>query len=1348
MPSNCSSSDSGSYYVRHDPFPYYSDITGNSARCAKVVPAGSTSCGSGGSSVSACDSTFLSDLNGASPAQYIWLTPNGCNDMHDCGVSTGDSYLQTLVPQILSSTLFKNPGALLVITFDEDSGGSGSPNLYTVFAGPAAKKAYSSSASYNHYSWLATIESNWALGNLGQSDASASVMTEFLNAQGPTPLQGSFTYSPSSPQTGQTITFAGSAIGGTMPYSYSWTFGDSSTGTGQSSTHSYTASGAFSVTMTVKDSASPQNTATTTNAVVVAPVPPPDFGISADAATLSIQQGSTGSATLTLTSISAFAGSVTFSTTITPAGPTVSLSSSSITLTSGGTGTSAMTVSTTSATPLATYSIVVAGSSAALSHSLTISVTVTSQPPPPPPPGKSPTLVGWGGVRLEEAAAGSAGLSATSNVFPGESISSLEAHLQLFQSLGYNTVRVSFENQCNSPMPQLGPYSATNLDRAIKIAKYYNFWIIVDWHGYHDLEPTYLSCWLSTWKGIVQQFAGSYSQIVWEPENEPIGGSNSSGGSISLSQLSSGYQQWIDQARGLGDTHYIVVPNLCIYTCSGWPTAAATSWPTVNDTVGHIFINMHTYMYYPYWSAQGWNNATADNAANTWYQAVVQGMQTTGWPALNTEGGADWISGSPPDVVVPGPGSVSATVTTIHFVQRLIYLNDHNSPRIGWVLWPAGLWTNCCTGGGLYGALQPGGWGNQITFLSLNNQPSFGLSVSPSTLSIVQGASATSTVTVSSINSLTGTISLSATVAPSGVVASLSQSSIVLVAGGSGTSILTITTTSTTSVGSYAATIVGTNGTLSRTVTLSFLVTAPIPPDFTVSSSQSSLSIVQGSSGSTTLTLSSSGAFAGSLNLPVSVSTSAATASTSPNMVSLSSGGTGTSTLTVSTSQSIAAGSFSVQVTANSGTLSHSVTISVTVTLPPDFGISASPSSISIPSGSSGSVMLTLTSLNGFTGALSLAVTVSSSGITTSLSTSSPTLSPGGQAGSSLTISPSSLVSPGAYTLSVTGTGSALSHSIAISITVTVPAILPLQGAMSWAPTASVAGQTVTFAASATNGIQPYSFAWDFGDGSTGSGATVSHVYSQSGTYTVKLVVVDASSITVAVQNVLNIGTASTALTLVTVPGPETAPLGSMLSFTVNASNPSGQGPISISATNLPPGASFTSTSGNPATGTFSWTPARSVQPGSYTVTFNAVQAGSSYPASKSVAVNVPAAPSGGQCLFLCQVPSQVWSLVSLVMIGATVGLLLAAGLITFSKAHRLRPRNMPPTPISRSSMPSRVGVSPIYGNMRNPYGGSGRSISRVHKPASRRLIQESVRKRSSVLQGQTGTVKARRKSP
>jgi hypothetical protein len=61
---------------------------------------------------------------------------------------------------------------------------------------------------------------------------------------------------PYSGATGASISFSGSASGGTEPYTYAWTFGDGGTATGQNPTHTYTAAGTFTVTLTVTDAAS------------------------------------------------------------------------------------------------------------------------------------------------------------------------------------------------------------------------------------------------------------------------------------------------------------------------------------------------------------------------------------------------------------------------------------------------------------------------------------------------------------------------------------------------------------------------------------------------------------------------------------------------------------------------------------------------------------------------------------------------------------------------------------------------------------------------------------------------------------------------------------------------------------------------------------------------------------------------------------------------------------------------------------------------------------------------------------------------------------------------------------
>lgn len=258
MPSNCYNRDFGNYAVRHDPFVYYNDIANNQTRCNRIVPATASS-----------DVELINDLGSTSTASnFMWLTPNLCNDMHDCSVSTGDSYLSVLVPKILRSRIFQTQKAALLITFDEGTGTSPSDYVYTVWAGPVVKRSYQSSVAYSHYSVLRTIESAWSLPAVNTNDASATAMTEFFVSPQQFPLQAGFSITGNNVRTAQSITFTGMANGGTPPYSYNWNFGDGNIGSGSSIVHAYQSANNFTTTLTVTDTAGA--TATSTQTVTVA----------------------------------------------------------------------------------------------------------------------------------------------------------------------------------------------------------------------------------------------------------------------------------------------------------------------------------------------------------------------------------------------------------------------------------------------------------------------------------------------------------------------------------------------------------------------------------------------------------------------------------------------------------------------------------------------------------------------------------------------------------------------------------------------------------------------------------------------------------------------------------------------------------------------------------------------------------------------------------------------------------------------------------------------------------------------------------------------------------------------
>ena len=184
------------------PFVFYTDVYYNATRCSKLVDASPFGHNQRWDVI---PTTLLSDLN--SPAitpNFMWLVPSGCDVgycvrnsttvlngtcdnrvcfspchspsfpcVSQCGnnsttfaacVSQSNEYLSLVVPQILSSTIFRTQNAVLFITWDEGGGINGFGGICpqkgqtyptcidtipAIFAGPHVKRSYVSDPSFS-----------------------------------------------------------------------------------------------------------------------------------------------------------------------------------------------------------------------------------------------------------------------------------------------------------------------------------------------------------------------------------------------------------------------------------------------------------------------------------------------------------------------------------------------------------------------------------------------------------------------------------------------------------------------------------------------------------------------------------------------------------------------------------------------------------------------------------------------------------------------------------------------------------------------------------------------------------------------------------------------------------------------------------------------------------------------------------------------------------------------------------------------------------------------------------------------------------------------------------------------
>jgi phosphatidylinositol-3-phosphatase len=156
MPSNCALADASPYAVKHNPEAYYLPVR---AACRRNdVP------------LESFDATKL-------PA-FSFVTPNLCNDMHDCSVSTGDRWLRSFLPKLTASRDYRAGRTVVFVTWDEDDRASGN-HVATIVLSAYTPSGTRSAKRFDHYSLLRTSEELLGAALLGNAAHAGSMRAAF-----------------------------------------------------------------------------------------------------------------------------------------------------------------------------------------------------------------------------------------------------------------------------------------------------------------------------------------------------------------------------------------------------------------------------------------------------------------------------------------------------------------------------------------------------------------------------------------------------------------------------------------------------------------------------------------------------------------------------------------------------------------------------------------------------------------------------------------------------------------------------------------------------------------------------------------------------------------------------------------------------------------------------------------------------------------------------------------------------------------------------------------------------------------------------------------------------------------
>lgn len=161
-PCGLGTQDEHEYVQKHNPFVYFDAIRTDKKRCeANVVSL----------------FTLQKDIQAGTLANFIFITPNICNDGHDCKQIVADAWIRGMLDRLIPALEKQSKNYLIVLNWDEGQDNTsccGLPEpaggrIAVVLISPLVKKHFQDSTPYTHYSILKTISKSWDLSYLGHA---------------------------------------------------------------------------------------------------------------------------------------------------------------------------------------------------------------------------------------------------------------------------------------------------------------------------------------------------------------------------------------------------------------------------------------------------------------------------------------------------------------------------------------------------------------------------------------------------------------------------------------------------------------------------------------------------------------------------------------------------------------------------------------------------------------------------------------------------------------------------------------------------------------------------------------------------------------------------------------------------------------------------------------------------------------------------------------------------------------------------------------------------------------------------------------------------------------------------